>query len=77
MFLNTRYVYDLFLGYILYFTEHGIFLECPGIYVEVAGSVLLCIKYYLNEVSKFICGWSYRKSMEIKLAFPLACDRVL
>lgn len=40
MFLNTRYAYDLFLGYILYFTEHGIFLECPRSCVEVAGNVL-------------------------------------
>lgn len=32
---------------------------------------------YLNEVTKFIYGWSYRKSMEIKLAFPITCDRIL
>lgn len=77
MFLNTRYTFDLFLGYTLYFAEHGIFLECSGNYVKVAGSMLPWIKYYLNEVSKFICGWCYRKTVEVKLSFPLACDRIL
>lgn len=70
MFLNTRYAYDLFLGYILYFTEHGIFLQCPGDYVEVVGSVFPWMNQ-LFEVTEFIYGWSYRKAMEIKLAFPI------
>lgn len=42
----------LFLGCIFNFTEHRIFLECPRGYVEVAGSALPRIKYYLNEVCK-------------------------